>query len=534
MNRRNIILCVLLAICSLADAGDIIPKNVERRFNLEVFRILDEYEFRTTLSDNNDVYRFKALFASDSIEIFNDLMGLSEKPRIPLDEYIELLQQEDIKGRNMKIREVRKERVIDGDSVWLMDITFDKVVQYIHQKVKLYADKYYGEPYHITMRLSYPKNANDSIEHECKIVAINGKRDSTNRPPLPIDYKVILKESVNSKLLDNVTLQGRKLQFDGYNQMFVSNVDNLSYSDADVKMRLKRDSVSSHIYRLTFRRRHFRFKPHVEFSLGGYYKTNGSSVPYLETKSKDFTYGFDLGYTFPTKGKVRVGIFSGIGLSSSEVRFSIDSLNYSYNASPYLDVDGDYYIRHYEVRNMKQTINLKTVMLPVYLDFDVLFSKRFSAYLNIGAKAYFKLSNKVSSELEAYKYGVYPLYGNLRLDEKWGYNRFGLEKLGNESQERDFVRVKNTIDAFAGGGFRFLLYRQVYLDLGVQYQFTVSQTPIDMPHETISLRANGAFTPSPIVDYSSKGKERIHSVTGNFDGIKRNTLKLNVGLMLKF
>ena len=42
MNKRNIMLCVLLAFCSFAKADDVIPKNVERRFNLEVFNLLDE------------------------------------------------------------------------------------------------------------------------------------------------------------------------------------------------------------------------------------------------------------------------------------------------------------------------------------------------------------------------------------------------------------------------------------------------------------------------------------------------------------
>lgn len=530
MNKRIIILGVLLAFCNIVEGEEVIPKNVERRFNLEVFRMLDTYESCATMSTRYNAGNFKDLFESSNIEIYNDLMGLSEKETIPVTEYIQLLQQEDIRASKVVIKEVRKERITDGGDVWLMDITFDKTISYIYQKILLDAEEYYGVPYHIKMRLSYPKNSDD--KRGCKIVALEGKLNS-NVTPFPSNYMVIQKVSENKGIEESVTYQGGTMQFNRFNQMFLSHGDKLLYHDTDVKMRIEQDSLSSHLYRLSFHRRHFRIKPHVEFSLNGYYELKDASVPYLGMKNKDITFGFDIGYTFPTKKKMRVGIFSGFALSNSEVNFSIDSLNYNYNAGSSLDVDGDNYIRYYEVRNMKQNISLKTLVIPFYLDLDFLISKYFSVYLNIGAKAYINLSNTVSSYLDVYKYGVYPSYGNLRIDEAW-MNHFGHEILGNDSQQRNFVKETNSVDAFAGGGFRLLLYRQLYLDLGLHYQTTIYNTPISMPNENVSLQPNGANTKFPLIEYLPEGKERIHSITSNFEGLKRKAFKLNVGLMIKF
>ena len=533
MNKRYIILYVLLAFCCFAKADDVIPKNVERRFNLEVFKMLGAYESCATMSSSRNANLFKELFESDNLEIYSDLMGLTEKSKISVADYIQLLSQEnDVQATKITIKEVRRERVIDGGDVWLMDVSFDKTIRYIYQGVLLDAEEYYGEPYHIKMRFSYHKN--DEDYRDCKIVSLEGSLNKSSKP-FPSDFVAIKKVDENKDREKDVSNQGKSLHFNGFNQSILSygELENLSYYDGDVKMNYKQDSRSSRLYQLSFHPRRFRIKPHVEFSLDGYYEQKGDKVPYLGMKSKDITFGLDVGYTFPSKSIVRTGIYTGLALSSSEVNYAIDNLNYKYNAGPNLDLDGDSYTRYYEVRNMKQDINLKTLVVPIYLDLDFLMSKYFSAYLNVGAKAYINLSNTVSSNLDVYKYGVYESYGNLRMDETW-LNHFGQEQLGNESQQRSFVKETNSLDAFVGGGFRVLLYRQLYFDLGFNYQMTVFNTPISMPNENVSLQPNNGLTKFPLIEYLPEGKERIHSITSNFEGLKRKAFKLNVGLIIKF
>lgn len=539
MNKRNIMLCVLLAFCSFVKADDVIPKNVERRFNLEVFNLLDAYESYATMSSKDHADIFKALFDSDQIEIYNDLMGLSEKPKLTVEEYIQLLRQGEVSSPRVSIEEIRKEAVIDGGVVWLMDVTFDKDISYFYQeKILLDARMFYGSPYHIKMRFSFPKNTDD--KRGCKIVALEGKLND-DVASFPTDFMVIEKTVENNGREENLTYNGGPLRFNNMNQVILprEGFEKLSYFDSDVKMKKEQDSLCSHLCRLSFHPRHFRIKPHAEFSLNGYYELKGNTVPYLGFKNKDITYGFDIGYTFPTKKKIRAGLFTGLALSNSEINFSIKNLDYHYNAGPTLDVDGDSYVRYYNVSNMTQNINLKTLVIPLYLDLDFQFLKYLTAYLNVGAKAYINLSNTMSSKLFVKKYGVYPSYNNLRIDENLivggkSVNGFGSESLYSDSQQRNFVKETNSLDAFAGAGFRVLLYRQFYLDLGLRYQQTIYNTPISMPNENVSLQPSGAETKFPLIEYLPEGKERIHSITSHFDGIKRKALKLNVGLMIKF
>ena len=92
MYKINIILCIFIASCCMAKADDVISKDVERRFNLEVFRRLGEYESCSTMSTRDQSRRFVQLFETENIEIYNDLIGLSDKPKLSVSEYVQLFQ----------------------------------------------------------------------------------------------------------------------------------------------------------------------------------------------------------------------------------------------------------------------------------------------------------------------------------------------------------------------------------------------------------------------------------------------------------
>lgn len=496
--------------------------------------MLNTYEQSSTMFTPDNVRKFKELFASDDMEIFNDLMGLSPKPKLSVTDYCETFLQKNVMARRVFIKDVKKGFVSDGDSVWIMDVTFDKNVSYFYQKVYLDAEEFYGSPYHIKLQFSYSKNeVNDRNERVCKIISLEGSVDDQT-PTFPSDFMVIEKNvEKNKNREETVTYQGGNLKFNKYNQMILPRGEKLSYHDADVKIRLNQDTTSNRIYKISFHPRHFRFKPHAEFSLFSNYALKGKPISYLDKKSKDFSIGFDLGYVFPTKRIMRVGIFSGVALSFSDMSLGIDSLDYNYFAPSSLDADGDNYIRHYEVRNMKQDIKIRTVMVPLYLDFDFTLSPKASAYFDVGAKVYSNLSNEVTTSVDVYKYGVYPKYQNLRIDGTW-LNKFGSEHLGQGSQQHKHVEIVKSVDAFLAAGYRLQLYRQLFFDLGLQYQITVLKTPIDMPFEEVYLAPNGSGTHLPLIGYSKSGKEVVYQIGSHFDGIKRNAFKLNVGFFIKF
>ena len=150
--------------------------------------------------------------------------------------------------------------------------------------------------------------------------------------------------------------------------------------------------------------------------------------------------------------------------------------------------------------------------MPLYLDFDLKFGRLLSLYGDIGVNMSYSLSHKLeSTEGGAYIYGVYPKYGELLLDEHWGFNGFGNKSFGNtDLDHEDMTGVYNIeISSFAGAGFRMgLPHLPIAIEAGASYRLGL--TEMVKPNGT-TVGLAGTIS-KPLVYNEVEGKKCIEHV----------------------
>lgn len=495
----------------------------QRQFNLKALELIQDYELNSTMSNAEAAGEFLYLFDNESVQIYNDLLGFSTKKKLSVAEYISLFREKS-KTPNIMLKDLRKGDIYSDNQNWLLDITFDKEIFYTDACGTLLSSaEYYGTDHKMKATIAMDKETGRTF-----IKALEGGIDS-KVAPLPEKYAVIKNDG--SEYIKDVLCNGERLSFNKFNQALVPSNPVFLFSDSDVNMKVNREQSSScEAYSLSFTPVHWRIKVYGEMSIGDFYKI--SNLPNgLNAKSSATSFGLDVGYVFPSKSKVKFGVFLGAAYSMSKLDLTMDKLNYSYAASQNADMDNDNYNRYYELSNISQSMKINNIVIPVYLDLDYRTSKRFSVYVQAGIKNYLQMNATTDFNADAYAYGIYPKYSNLRLDETW-LNEFGNKHLTTSNLESDKVEVKSfSLDGFAGLGFRVKLVGSLLLDAGVNYQMglmKVAEAP------ATSVLFSNPREENALVNYTVAGGEHARTLIEGVDNIKRQGLNVKFGLMFKF
>ena len=279
-----------------------------------------------------------------------------------------------------------------------------------------------------------------------------------------------------------------------------------------------------------------RLRAHFDIPLGNYYSISSTNNWEIKNSGKEF--GIDWGYIFPSKSKVKFSLNTGLFYATSKINLSQDNINYTYRASSDADVDGDTYIRHYENMSIKEGLSLAYLGLPLYGDVDFNISPFFTLFLQAGLKSYLNITKKFNDyDFKADVYGIYEQYGNVRLDGSWGYNGFGkIERNTNDVDASDIPVKSFSMDLFGGLGFRVRPIRStpLYLEIGMQYQTGI----IGMwDAQSQDLKYNGNVE-NPLLNaisqYTLSSGEQTKMLYTTLSNVKRQHLKLNIGIIYKF
>lgn len=518
---KNIISCGLLLVSALivnAQADENLTVIQERKFLLNALRLIENYDNYSDMTDFEEASNFQDLFGSDTLMIYNDLLGFSEKNTISVRDYAMLLVQ---RGRSPKIdvKNINHGKVYSDDENWLVDIDFDKSLLYIDADgILLSSNEYYGGKDHRIIATI----AMDKLTEQVYIKSIVGSIDS-DIPRLSEHYAAVQYTSTRD---NDVLCNGKKMVFNSFDQALVPANPQFTYSDDDANMTIIKKDGTGEFYSFKFRPTHWRVKPRFEFAVGDFYDYGEGNKG-----GSGMNFGVDFGYIFPSPGKVKFGVFMGVAYSMSSMDFSVGAREYSYQtAGGVADVDGDDYVRHYSFSNIEQSVKVSDLMIPAYLDLDFRASRAFSIYLQAGVKAYMNLSSKMDAvKAVADIWGVYPQYGNLVLDGPWGddtsinYNNFGKNKEINSISDTELPLKTFTVDAFGGLGVRVKLTGRILLDVGANYQYGFMQ-----------INEQAASGSEELVSYTVNGGERLGSLINSHEKIYRRALNVNAGILFKF
>jgi len=518
---KNIVSCGLLLVSVLivnAQTDESLTIAQERQFLLNALRLIENYDNYSDMTDYEEASNFMDLFASDSMMIYNDLLGLSEKSTISVRDYADLLVR---RGRSPKIdvKNITHGNIYNDNDNWLVDIHFDKSLLYTDTDGILLSSKEYyeGADHKITVSV-----AMDKISERVYIKSIEGSIDS-HIERLPEHYAAVQYTSPRDK---EVLCNDKKLVFNSFDQSLVPASPNFTYYDDDANMTVIKKPGTAELYSFKFRPTHWRVKPRLEIGLGHFYNFGEGG-----TGGKGLNFGVDFGYIFPSSGKIKFGVFSGLACSISSMSFSMGGLDYSYQTSGGVaDVDGDDYVRHYKFSSIEQSVKATDLMIPIYLDIDYRIARSYSVYVQVGLKNFMNLSSKTDDvKAIADIWGVYPQYGNLVLDGPWGddnsiiYNNFGKNRELNSVSDIKQSLLSYTIDGFIGVGVRIKLIKSILLDMGANYQYGF-----------MNLNEGVDNSAKELVSYTVTEGEKLRSLFNSLEKVHRQTFNVNLGVMYKF
>lgn len=525
MKIRRIVSTVLFVLAFIPMYAQQGFTPIERKALDKALTVVEDYETLSALSDEDAYYSFIELFAGEDAIVYNDLLGLSGKTEITAKEYADILY-ENAKSVQIFVSDIKREKLWNDGSSWKVQFAFDKTIAYSN-KCGIYfsSDDFYESKHHLHATIVY-----DSQKDECKIEGISGNIDSDRK--LADEFYVL---SRMKSYDDALRYKGRKVEFNRYGQMYLQapvSVKDFSYLDADVTVSPTIDQDCKTVT-MSYKPRRWAVKLHYDLGLGEAYDYEKS---YFENpKSEGSTFGLEVGYIFPSKKKVKIGLFTGVDLSTAKLGMDYKTDAYSYKTNA--DVDNDTYQRVYNDLNISQKYSVTDLCIPLYLDFDIRFSRPLSLYFDLGARAVLNMSNKVkeNSSNASSVFGIYDgynLYGTSHIN---GFSDSPVE-LGKLNSQSLVGYSKFSVDALAGVGIRFNVPKvPVTVDLGVRYLYGIMNLLGDSNKKPV-LKA-GTDISEPIVYNTISGGSSVEYVRNLLEAsgnMTRRQLSFNIGLIFKF
>ena len=536
--RYSFLICVVCLGFIQQAKAQISSITQKRMLESSALNRFDEYRAYHSLGDEEVYFNFLDLFVNDSALVYNDQLGLVGKPQIFVKEYADR-QREKLQSPMIHFSNVKINRIWEEGGKWKVEISFNKSASYINScGISFSSLDFYGKEYEEKAILSFED------EKSCKIESINGTVNSDRF--LADNYLIFMSTSERDAKVKYSPKNGQKqmLEFNSFGQKLFehgASVKDFSYSDPDVSLKpvINEDC---HTIEMQYKARRWRVHPHFDISLGDYYNISTIDSK-TSTSSSGNEFGVDFGYSIPSKSIVKLSINLGLGIAMSKFDITKPAWNYSYEATGEADIDGDSYIRKYEIGDITQTNSLSHLDIPVYVDADFCFSKKISAYVQVGVKNYMKISDKIKdNNFSDYIYGIYPQYDNLRLDEHWRqpngtpYNGFGHHDVTLDNVAAPSLNAKGfTVDFFGGFGLRLKPFKTLPLafELGMQYQTSLMDI-VNTEPGSITLSEGNISSQQTFSSYTVTGGENYKLLSSGVKGMKRSHMKLNIGLVYKF
>lgn len=520
MNKRNFILLLEVLISVVAFAQGLTPKDMHR-MNLDAVQVLDKYmeysEFASEKPQN-----LVRLFLNEDVVIYSDLLGTGTDSVLTIKEYANRLSQ--LVAPSVTLYNVRKERVYHTVDGWKMSLIFDKEISYTNDCGVLFsAREFYGDVHHIRMVLGWTQSLDT-----CRIVSLDGCVSSQRS--LPSKYVIIDSTSVRDRslLADNA-----QVSFNSFHQALVPENAVLSYGD-DVDMYVKpivEDTLCLR-YKVKYYPRRFRLKAYGLVGVSPYVV----SADELEYSKSPYSGGFlDLGYIYLSKKKFQMGTFVGLGISGSSVDLELNHLSYQYDVHKGVDIDGDTYLRHYDLDGLKQRQKNVDICIPIYLDFNYQVHPIVSLYIDAGIRLHcLAITNCTPVEGSYTTWGVYPQYGDLVLDYSSGipgfYNKLDFGSIKQEVVPLNMNKV--TLGVLGNLGMRVRLAKSLYLDASAGYEYGVTPLYTNPNAKKMDIY-DGYTTESNSFSTYLDGRECVSGLMQFMSECRLRMLNFNLGVIFK-
>ena len=530
---RKYMLALMVSVMAMTASAQTISSEQEREFYQKVYALFGEYSQSASVSDEAEEYTFRKLFASGDMQICNDLMSLSRKETLSVDEYITTLQT--AKRVKVTVRNIKKDGPVEEQNgVWMLPVVFEKGLYYSKNGTLFDSYTYFGEYYRMRAMLAFDKTSG-----ECYIAALSAD-PKYKWLKFPEKFSVLERtsEDVNRRdyQRDNkLTINNRDVRWNLYGQVMLREGDVVKYNNSPVDLEVVDTSpISGTKLHAKYNDKAFRVRANMGYSIGGFNKLDGASGALSTPKDNEMSFGIDFGYVFPSTSKFYVGIFAGLGVSMNNLTIEMAAQEKAIDiVNSTADEDGDTYTRHYLMKGngVSQELKATDVIVPLYLDLEYQLTPMISAYADLGAR--FQTSaGKWTANIDGYTTsGTYTSYGNpLEITGDVNLNGFGDFDACSMDVDETKMTKSMSVNIFGGAGVRFNLSKEFAFDLGVQYLTGGNSWKNDggtMPIFNYNLPV-GATT----VEEKAKG-EKVNLLR-QASGIKHSALRVAASLIYKF
>lgn len=253
-----------------------------------------------------------------------------------------------------------------------------------------------------------------------------------------------------------------------------------------------------------------------------------SAIPLASHKVSANNFGVDFGFNMWQNEKNSLNINAGVGYNMLNLKLNTSNLSFSYDAPAAADMDGNTYVRYYDLNTMNQEIKTAQITVPVYLGYTYNITHWLGIYVNIGTTLGFKSSSNFHSVTgDGYTYGIYPQYGDLKIEESYinGFGNMNLSSAGKKPVEVSGF----TASLLTGIGLEGRISGPLWVFAGVKYNLGFTNI------FKSSYNAGENFTDlNAPISYTVSEGEMVNPLTGYLTGSKLSMFSLNVGLSLKF
>ncbi len=256
--------------------------------------------------------------------------------------------------------------------------------------------------------------------------------------------------------------------------------------------------------------------------------STSSLLDFQTDKTSTKSFGLDFGYKFWAKKSMSFDVNIGVGYKMIDNKLGIENVDYSYEASPDADVDHNSYDRYNAVAEINQTIDTRSLAVPIYLSYNIRCAKWLSFHLDAGAQINYIMSSTITnSTAEIDTYGVFSEYDDLMIDADW-LDNFGHRSVNTVSNSEAAVNNLNC-SLLLGGGFEIRLAKPLWLDLGVRYNEGFS----NLFQNQYSRNSIYSSENAPIT-YTVEDGEVVKPLTRYLTKSKLSGLSLRAALVFRF
>lgn len=527
MKRFTALLLTALFLVPVSLSAQGLTNKERRHINQKILEVIDIYERTAPLYDAEAGYEFKNLFVSSDASVYCDLMGTDHyQSPVSVKEYVDEATKYTIGSLTIEILNVRKGEMTYTDGVWMIPVSFSKLMSYYDENEVLFSaqDFYDNEPYRLTLNLKY--NPEDDT---CLIQSIDGRLNSSKSFPKG-KFQVI---SMNDALVgrdkiyfDRMRYNGLPLEYNDFNQAIVSADFFPETGDTDIVPKPIRIASTEKYNLVTYSFQTIKNRTKLRLGIApimAYSMGKGSSANVALSRSMAFEAGVDIGTTF-LAGNAKIGVYTGAALSISSAKFSQkDTVRFS--IQQFFSQDGNVFNPQtvsYSVDSATESLGYKDLMIPLYFECEHRVGTSATIVWNVGAKAYIPLDTdpgvyqvKGTRTIGDHTTDIDGSYDEFVYPVSYNRNSFSLSAMANFGVDINLIKT----GAFKN---RLLATVKVGYEHGLMPVYTTNGAGLK------SSQSNPLFFYDPTNDCDVASHSLINNIT-----LKRQAVWLELGIKFK-